>query len=251
MKIYFLLLALIQGVTEFLPVSSSGHLVLVEKILGITSQRLSLIIYLHLATLLVIIVYFWKEINTALKDKRYLFYIFVAFIFTVFVVFPLKNLVVRFFDNDAYLGMAFIVTAAFLILTDKVNNITASELKLFQIMIIGLAQGLAVIPGISRSGITIASAVLLGLNRDQAFKFSFLLAIPTLIAAGLYELKDISGFLNHTEFSICFLSFILTFITGLAALHILRKFLINKKLSFFGFYCCIIGVMILFTGGLK
>jgi undecaprenyl-diphosphatase len=250
-KIYFLLLALIQGLTEFLPVSSSGHLALFEKIFGITSQRLSLIIYLHLATLLAIIVYFWKEINTALKDKRYLFYIFVAFIFTVLVAFPFKNFILRFFVNGVYLGAAFIVTAVFLILTDKVNNITASELKLSQVIIIGLAQGLAIIPGISRSGITIAAAVILGLNRDQAFKFSFLLAIPTLIAAGLYELKDISAFLNHTKFSIYFLSFILTFIAGLASLHILRKFLINKKLSFFGFYCCIIGVMILLTGGLK
>ena len=249
MKIYFLVLALIQGITEFLPLSSSGHLVLLEKILRISSQRLSLIVYLHIATLLAVVVYFWREIITALKDRKYLLHIFTAFVFTVVVVLLLKNSILYFLDNGIYLGVAFIVTAIFLILSDRVKRMNSQDLRISQVIVIGLAQGLAVLPGISRSGITIASAVLLGVNREQAFKFSFLLAIPTLIASGVYEFKNITAFLNHTGFFVVFSGFIVTFIAGLVSLHVLKTTLINKKLSPFGLYCCIIGLIILTTGG--
>lgn len=249
MKIYFLLLAIVQGITEFLPLSSSGHLVLIEKFLEITFYKLSVIVYLHVATLLAVAVYFRKEIIKTLKNREYLGYILIAFAFTVIVGYSLKNFIFYFMENNIYLGVAFLITSGFLFITDKINHETYKKLNLPLAILIGVVQGVAVIPGISRSGITVAMGVILGLSREEAFKFSFLLAIPTLISTGIYEFRDMEKVLNHYSFSITFISFILTFLTGLVAIYIFRRILWHKKLSIFGLYCCIIGLIILVTGG--
>ncbi len=249
MKIYLLLLAVVQGITEFLPLSSSGHLVLIEKFSKITSHKLSVIVYLHIATLLAVIVYFRREIIKALKNRKYLGYILIAFAFTAIVAYFLKNFIFYFMENSIYLGMAFLITSGFLFITDKINHENYKRLNLSLAIVIGLIQGVAVIPGISRSGITVAMGVILGLSREEAFKFSFLLAIPTLISAGIYEFKDMEKFWNHYSFPISFISFILTFLTALVAIYVFRRILLHKKLSIFGLYCCIIGLIILVTGG--
>ena len=249
MKLYLLLLAIVQGITEFLPLSSSGHLVLIEKFSGITSYKLSVIVYLHIATLLAVIVYFRREIIKTLKNKKYLGYILIAFAFTVIVTYFLKNFIFYFMENSIYLGITFLVTSGFLFITDKIDYKSYKKLNLSLAMLIGLAQGVAIIPGISRSGITVALGIFLGLSREEAFKFSFLLAIPTLISAGIYEFKDMEKVWNHYSFPISFISFILTFFTALVAIYIFRRILLHKKLSIFGLYCCIIGLIILVTGG--
>ncbi|MDD5614155.1 MAG: undecaprenyl-diphosphate phosphatase [Candidatus Omnitrophica bacterium] len=248
MKLELLILSFVQGIAEFLPISSSGHLVLLAEAFNLKTDRLSFVVFLHIATLASVIVYFFPVIIRFAKEKYGIANIAFAFFATASISLAIKNYT-RYFYNDTnlyMLGVFFLVSGACLFLSDfKKTNFKSITVK--TAALIGIAQGFALLPGISRSGITIAVALLLGSKRQEAFEFSFLLAIPTVACAGIYEFVQSP---DQLCFNWAYLVYFLTaFLFGILSLHFLKIFILRKKLSIFGIYCCIIGLVTLFLGG--
>ena len=267
-----ILLGIIQGLTEFLPVSSSGHLVIASNILGLKPD-LAFITIVHFATLLAVLTYFFKDIVHLVKSffvgvydvvlKRSSFagvysdpYFKLAFLIiagtipTVIIALSLKDWFTGLFNSLFAVGCFLIVTAALLLSAEKFSKGSKGEkdMSLIDSIVVGIFQGLAVAPGISRSGSTVAASLFRGLNRPLAAKFSFLLSIPAVFGAALLELKDIMDLgLNNIGFIPLLAGVIAAFISGLFAIRVFIKMIENKKISIFAYYCLVIGVLIILT----
>ncbi len=243
-----IIMGILQGLTEFLPISSSGHLLFIQSLFKIKDINLSIDIFLHLATFFVIIIYFFKDIKMVitgfikkpfnLKDDntKLLYIIAVGTIPTLIIAFLLKNYLPSIFEKGNILYITWTITAILLIISDtrKKQLITLNKITFLQGIIIGIMQGIAVFPGISRSGITIITALFLGINRKDSARFSFLLGLPVMLAAFIYEFKEITKLnINFIDLSIVF---VITFICGFIGLVLLIKLLNFKKLKYFGFY---------------
>ncbi|RKZ23107.1 UDP-diphosphatase [bacterium] len=220
-----ILLGVLQGLTEFLPVSSSGHLVFFKHLLGLGEQDVTLEVMLHLATLLAILVFFWKRIPSYLKGKKIMLIILGSVPAGIVGVF-FKDKIEALFTHQL-LPLTFFTTAVFLLLSDRRRG--EREIGIKEALFIGIAQAFAILPGISRSGFTIGTALLLGVNRDEAFEFSFFLSIPAVLGAGILEAKEIRG-----EFLP--LPFLCAFLSGIFALWILRRAVLRRRLLFFSLY---------------
>jgi undecaprenyl-diphosphatase len=247
-----ILLGLIQGVTEFLPISSSGHLFLVQEFLNINDNSLSFEIALHLATLLAVIVYFWSEIKTI--SKKTLIYLLVASIPLVPVVFLIHNWVNLFSHSITVIGILLLITAvfnwlSFLALKDKKQEkqITQlEEIKITNAIKIGLFQTIAILPGISRSGITLYAALSSKIKDKIAFQFVFLLSIPAIIGAILFDVFQSNGqFLETANWTIILPAMFVAFLSGTISLKILKKVLTHNRFLFFAIYCFFLGLSLL------
>jgi undecaprenyl-diphosphatase len=253
-----IILALIQGLTEFLPVSSSGHLILVPKLLNLENFGLAFDAFLHLGTLFAVIIYFRKDVLNLIKgslgiDKSYskLSYgILFATIPVVLIGFGFKEFfessLVRSIDMVAYTliaGSVLIFVAEKYFLTSK----DIKQLGFMQMLFVGLMQCLALLPGMSRSGSTIAAGIFAGLKKDEAARFSFLLGLPAIAGAGLLAVKDM---LEAGNFELSFfelgLGFFLSFISGYLAIDFLLKFLKTQSLTIFVAYRILIAVLLIF-----
>ena len=252
MKFDLLILSFIQGIAEFLPISSSGHLLFLGDLLDLSVDRFIFTIFLHMATLLAILFYFYPRIKILLRDKVYILKVLIAFLTTAAVALFLREYVLAIYSMEGLniLGLFFIISGVLLFLPG-LRKKQDQNLTFKFALLIGLMQGFSVFPGISRSGATIAIALLLGLAREEAFRFSFLLAIPTIIGASVYELfKSNYNFQMFNTINISYVGyFMITFIVGLVSLSLLERAVFRKKLSFFGYYCCIIGLIAVFIGG--
>ena len=244
------ILGIIQGVTEFLPVSSSGHLVIAQHLLGINSPGNTLEILFHFGTLLSVIFVFFNEIKSILMSlhKRntqiLVFYLIIATIPVVFVGIGLRNHLLAIFDSVSSVGYALLVTGFVLMLSSKFKP-SHKEHSFFSSLAIGLVQALAIIPGISRSGATISISIFLGISPKESAKFSFLLSIPVILGAsllGIFELEGASMISSLTIFVAIFTSFII----GVLALKLLLKMLEVGKFHFFGVYCLGAGIFAIF-----
>ena len=253
--VYFLLLGIVQGLTEFLPVSSSGHLVLVDKIFGVESGNfLFLSVILHIATLLSVVIVFWKDIIGILKrpfSKDTLFF-GVAFLCTCVVVFVFRSFLESAFGGQ-YLGVCFMATSILLMLTyfaSQKQNIVYKQNSYKSSCIIGLVQGLAVLPGISRSGSTISAGVIMGLDPDYATSFSFILSIPIILASLVYEIYSCvtsgSVMFGGNAFYLV-MSFVVAFGFGLLAIKIMKKMAKTKKYYIFSIYLAILAIVVCFV----
>lgn len=264
----YLFLALLQGVTEFLPISSSGHLVFFQQIIGFEEPLLYFDIILHLATVCSIIVFLRKDIlmiinevvlafneavkGTALKEVwreleylRLFVFVMAALIPAILVGLLFHSILEEMFDSLRVITFSFFVTGTVLFFTrGKGASLNKKKLTLFDSIIIGLAQAVAIIPGISRSGFTISSGIFRGLNKEVAARFSFLLAIPTITAAAIYKLKDGVGELSIGAFHLA-LSFVVAFLSGYFTLLLLSKMIATAKFHYFSFYCWGMGVVCL------
>jgi undecaprenyl-diphosphatase len=248
-----LFLGLIQGITEFLPVSSSGHLVLFQNILGLKNLKEYIVfdVICHLGTLLAIFLVFAKEIKELLfKDHKTFLKIVVA-ILPLFPLLLLMKPIKAAFEQPQYLGYFFLTTAALLYLgirfgQNKPDNVLEKR-SYKDAFIIGLFQAMAILPGVSRSGSTISGARLLGWNYDKAITFSFLLAIPTILGGVTIELGQLL-FKSHAELpSIAFTQYAAGFITsfffGWGSLLFLQKLATKHKFMYFVWYCLFIGLV--------
>lgn len=232
-----IILAIVQAATEFLPVSSSGHLALISNLM---SQKPSLFFFtmLHLASLFAVLIFTRKEIFDLIKfdleSRKMWIYLIIATIPAGFAGFFLKDYIEASLSSTLFLGIAFIFTGIILIATrgfgDKVHLNKKNSL------VIGLFQALAVFPGISRSGMTISSGLFLGLPRERAAKFSFLLAIPLILGATILEIGKF-----YFSWSLL-VSFILCTILSLIFLNVLMRTLNKGYFWIFGFYCLIVGI---------
>ncbi len=263
------LLGILQGITEFLPVSSSGHLVLAQHFLHIKEQALLLDVWLHFGTLLAIfcVLYrpVWRLIDGAIQGIRHLFHhpfeflkqpegentvllllVIVASIPTALIGFLFKDLFERLFEGNLYLlGIAFLFTAFLLFLTKFTRPgrpSTGIGISVFQALAIGFIQGIAIIPGVSRSGSTIALALLLGVGRQEAGEFSFLIVIPAIAGAMLLETLHGTSTLHNPGFLIpALVGTVAAWGIGIFALKALLRVVNHGTLYRFAYYCLLIG----------
>lgn len=241
-----IILGTIQGLTEFLPISSSGHLVLFQSMMGIKQPGNEFEVLVHLGTLGSVLFVFYKDIFNLLRTlklkstRHFILMVILGTIPTVVIGLTLKNFIASLFENINNVGIALIFTGFFLISTFFIKRKNLKN-SLKKSLLIGICQAIAIIPGISRSGITISCALLLGISPKKAAQFSFMLAIPAISGAGILTALDInSGY--EISSSIAFGGIISSFFVGVISLKWLLRLLQTGKFHFFGFYCIAIGL---------
>ncbi|MFH1640780.1 MAG: undecaprenyl-diphosphate phosphatase, partial [Candidatus Omnitrophota bacterium] len=173
----YILLGVVQGITEFLPVSSSAHLVIMQKVLGVTGEELVLSIVLHLGTLFSLVIFFFRDILYSLRNKRILLFLLVTTLITAIVGLFGKDFFEKLFSSTKLVSVALIFTGVILILTKKIKEPKRTKLTIKDALVLGFMQAIAVIPGISRSGITISGLLFRKVERETSFKFCFLMAM--------------------------------------------------------------------------
>ena len=232
-----IILAIVQGITEFLPVSSSGHLTLFQYILN-TTPSLSFDIFLNTASLLTVFVYFAASWRLFIKDFKY---IIIGSIPAAIVGLLFKPQLESLFSSPKYLPLFFGISALILFASRYLVR-QDKKLTYQKALIIGLFQSLAILPGVTRSGSTIVAGLLLGLPATMAFQFSFFLFIPASFGALLLELRDnqFSQFFNLNYF----IAFLITFFVGLLSLKILKKSIQSQHLWYFSIYLVILAVIL-------
>jgi undecaprenyl-diphosphatase len=264
-----IILGIIQGLTEFLPVSSSGHLVLFQKMFGLKQAELFFDVGAHLGTLVAVIIVFRREVkkiitalvqlvsSAGLKENflqriesdsqlKMALLIVIGSIPTAILGFLFADIADRLFASGRITGLMLIVTGLLLWLTRRTSasgdQARGDRLTLKNAFIIGIVQGLAIIPGISRSGSTISIGLLLGIDREMAARYSFLLSIPAIIGAGLLSLKN--GF-SQTDLAIraALLGAFAAALVGYVALKSLLQMVKKGHLHIFAPYCWLVGIL--------
>ena len=243
-----IVLAIIQGITEWLPISSSAHLAIASRIFNIEPDLFYYVI-LHFATMLSLIVYFRKDIKPYFYDptKRFLvslkgWWIITASIPVFFSGFFLYDIVNILFSEMRIIGIALLVNAALLFGTQFMH--TKHIITFPKALTIGLAQALSIIPGISRSGITAATGFYLNLRREEIISFAMMLALPIMLGATAY--MAVTTPFSHITIPMI-IGFFVAFVCGYIAIHILIQKILKGTFSTFWLYCAIIGVILLFN----
>jgi undecaprenyl-diphosphatase len=242
-----IILGIVQGLTEFLPISSSGHLAVLEHLFGI-SEPVSLAVALHFGTFAAIIVFFYAPIINVIKgvlgrDRESMSYCVKIVLGTIPVVVAgllLESQVLSAFTDMTLVGIFLGLTGVIVLVTGIITKRTKT-VGFLSAIFIGIGQMFALLPGISRSGVTISTGIFSGIEPERAFRFSFLLSIPAVLGANIYELKNISAIGNLPNLLV---GMVFSFITGLIALRILRN-MVYKRFYIFGPYCLIISIVIL------
>lgn len=248
-----IILGIVQGLTEFLPVSSSGHLELGKAILGDTSlpqESMMFTIVLHLATALSTIVIFRKEIGgiiagliKAENNEQFHFSlkIILSMIPAAAIGVVFADEMERLFDKQVLLvGCMLWLTGILLFVADRASH-TDKSVSYRHAIIIGIAQAIAILPGISRSGATISTSVILGIDRTKAASFSFLMVVPLIMGKIAKDLFDGGVTINGDQVSVLAAGFIASFITGLLACQWMIKLVKNAQLKYFSYYCFVVG----------
>ncbi len=257
-----IILGIVQGLTEFLPVSSSAHLVFVTDIFGL-QQNVAFDTLLHLGTLLAVVGYFWKDLITIISSfisslldifrgrfkegleekpfKKLSWLLLVGTIPAGLMGILLKSQFEALFNSIIYVGIFLIVTGLLLWGAERVKpgEKDIKDITFTNAIAIGIAQGIAIAPGISRSGATISAGLFSGLNRELAARYSFLLSIPAILGAALVQAKDITSFDASTAALIA--GFVSAAIFGYLAIKLLLKIIKERSLMIFAYYCWIIG----------
>lgn len=262
-------LGVLQGIAEFLPISSSGHLAVAKELLHLRDVPMFYDIILHIATLLAIFIVYWKTIwrliTTAVRfifrktteadksDLNFIAAVLIATCFTAVIGFALKDLV----ENlpVKIISLLFIVTGILLLVCDKfAENKTAvasvavenknTTIKLRSAVIVGIVQGLAVFPGISRSGSTISAGLLCGIRRSRIAEFSFILSIPSILGAFILDLVGSHSVPLNVGIGELAVGFIAALLTGIISLKLLTKLLQKAKLKVFSFYLIPLGIIL-------
>jgi len=245
----FLLFGILQAITEFLPVSSSGHLYLLKKILSFNENLFAFFVFLHIPSLLAIIIFFRREIFSFIFEKKILFHTFIITVITaVFGLFVEKNFK-DLMQKKYFVSLCFLINSILLLSLNKnrgKKNI--EEIGLKDSILLGFFQGLAVFYGISRSGITITTLLKQKFKPKDSFKFSFFIGIPVIFGAFILESKEFLKFkeLNISNFYL-FITFLVTFFASLLVLKFLKKIILLEKFRLFGYYCLFIFFISLFV----
>jgi len=256
-----LIVGIVQGLTEFLPVSSSGHIVIAQEILGLEhneEDNLLFAIVLHFATTLSTIVVFRKDIFQIFRglfqfkwneEFRFALKIVLSMIPAALVGVLLKDTLEELFSNLRLVGFMLLITATLLFIADRAKN-TGKDIGFRDSFIIGIAQAFAaLLPGISRSGSTISTSILLGNDKSKAARFSFLMVLPLILGATAKMYLDANSDGATTafnfEFAPLFVGFLAAFISGLFACKWMIGFVKKAKLKYFSVYCTIVGLFVI------
>lgn len=245
-----ILLGIVQGLTEFLPISSSGHLVLMQKIFGIREGALVFDTMLHAGTLVAVFIVFWKDIVGIIKKPlgKLPLMLVVATIPTVIIAVLFKDFFEKAFASGATLGFEFILTGIILYAVESMRQgeKKLKELNYVDAVIIGVAQGAAILPAVSRSGLTIAGALSRKLDRTFAAHFSFLLSIPAILGSIVFQIKDIAkeGAANTNILPII-IGTLFAAIFGLLSIKIMLRVITQGSLKVFAWYVWALGAFII------
>jgi len=263
-----ILLGLVQGVAEFLPISSSGHLSVLNNLFGMTTVEnghMFFDVLLHLGTLISICIVYWEDIVTMFfevisfvnlgplagqQQKHYsgarLFIMIVVATLPLALILPIKDNIDSLYYNSTFIGIAFILTGCMLYVSDKMipGKKTQNSITVPDALIIGICQAIATIPGLSRSGTTITAGISTGLKREFAVKFSFLLSLPAVFGANLLSLVD--AFKEGIDIH-CVPAYLIgtavSMVTGIMSLGLIKKIAQKGKFGGFAYYCWVAGVL--------
>ncbi|MFL2601928.1 MAG: undecaprenyl-diphosphate phosphatase [Cryomorphaceae bacterium] len=249
------ILGLVQGLTEFLPVSSSGHIEIFKEIMNFSFEShngLFFTLILHLATALSALIYFWNDVKKIIhsicmlkKDENLHFslMILISMIPAGFVGFFYEDKINELFNGNLLLvGSMLILTSILLFISDKINKLN-KKLSPLNSLLIGISQALAILPGISRSGSTIATSIFLGINRDLAAKFSFLMVIPVIVGSSIKMILFDDIVFDNTILINYIIGFITALVSGYYACKWMIFFVKKSKLVYFSLYCLIVGLV--------
>jgi len=245
-----IILGFVQGVTEFLPISSSGHLLIVSNLLGISFDGVFFEVIVHFGTLFSLMFFFRIKIFDLLRKIFFQFHYkllnnyIIAILPICFFGILFKSNIEKIFNNLEFVGFFLIFNGIVLFFSQKFRKNTNNSINFKNSLIIGFFQILALMPGISRSGLTISIAIMLGIKPKDAANFSFIVAIPIILGSSIISINDIQ-YLNLSSFEIQFLiiSFIFSFIFGILSLKILYNIINSNIFHYFGYYCIIIGII--------
>lgn len=239
-----LILGIIQGLTEFLPVSSSGHLVIFQHLFAITEPPLTFDILVHVGTLVAVFIAFWQDIAAILRKpfSRLTYLILIGIIPAGLAGYFLAPIFEQAFESMLVVGVGLIFTGFILKFSEALarRNIFfkyVEDTSYRDVLFIGLMQALAILPGISRSGSTISAGLIMGLDRTFAAHFSFLLSIPVIIGAAVFELKDLNTSLISTNILPYIIGPVAAAVVGYLAIKIVLKLVNQGNLSVFSYYC--------------
>ena len=271
-------LGFVQGVAEFLPISSSGHLTLFQHFFGMEEPDNLFNILLHFATLIAVCIYYFQDVLEMIveffrgmaalfsrspshgnpPEARRLVLLIIVGTLPLFLVLPFESKVEAFGSNPIFVCCALLITGCILFFSDRLSRgrKTAKNTKLTDGLLIGCAQAVAVIPGISRSGATISAGMMLGLNRDFAVRYSFLLSLPAIVGANILELKDALEAENFAEtvvplLPVYLVGVLVAAVVGYFAIRLVKSLADKGKFGKFAYYCWAVGAVSLVAGILK
>lgn len=245
-----IILSIVQGITEFLPISSSGHLAVLQIFWQLPEPPIAFNALLHFGTLGAILAVFYQEIKRILQKKNWklIKLIIIGTIPAVIFGFFFQSIIETQFSSLKFIGFSFLITALFLISTKLFKIIPKyldmEDLSYSDAIIIGIAQAAALFPGISRSGLTISTGLFRKLKPEIAYKFSFLLAVPVILGAFVLQIPSLMQ-QGQNNYLIYILGALISFLTGVISLKILEKILKNGKLFWFSLYLIILSIVIL------
>lgn len=245
-----ILLGIIQGITEFLPISSSGHLVLFQKIFRVTEPSLTFDIVVHIGTLVAVFAVFWKDIASLLRKpfQKLTYLIIAGTIPTAIIGVVFKDFFEKVFRSGSTLGFEFIITGIVLYFADSFNRGRKGiqETSYIDAAFVGVMQGAAILPAVSRSGLTISGALFRDMDRDFAARFSFLLSIPAILGAAVFDMKDVLevGVENLDSMSLG-AGFIFSAIFGYISIKYMISILKKGKMRYFSYYVFAIGGLVI------
>ncbi|MCX5712012.1 MAG: undecaprenyl-diphosphate phosphatase [Candidatus Omnitrophica bacterium] len=237
-------LGIVQGLTEFFPVSSSGHLVVLQNLMGMRGEEMALIVVLHLGTCLSLLMFFFKDILEMLRNRKTMLFVIIVTVITGIIALAGKGFFEKLFISPKYVGISFLITGMVIISTRKFMGSKRTTVELKDGVILGLAQGAAIVPGLSRSGLTISTLLFRKIERVSAFRLSFLAGLPAVLGAAILESRKISSVLK-THGPELTAGFVSSFIFGVIALWLLRSILKGGKFYYFAYYCFIAGLLTL------
>lgn len=261
-----IILGLVQGIAEFLPISSSGHLVIFQQFFGLADvdkSQMLFDVFLHLGTLVAVFVVFWKTICNLFFDflkmvpriftgrfsykkstpyQKMIVMILVSLI-PLFFVLPFMNKLEELFKSAKAVGFCLLITALLLYIADKITKgkKTMNEAKISDSFFVGIFQAIATLPGVSRSGATITAGLFRGFSREFAVEFSFIMSIPAILGANILTLKD--AFKSDIDFLPILLGTIIAGVSGYFAIKLITYLVKKDKFGFFAYYCAIVGVI--------
>jgi undecaprenyl-diphosphatase len=260
-----IIFGIVQGITEFLPISSTAHIVITQHLLGIHFPGLSFEILLHQASVLAVIVFFRKDLvqlvvgffrflkSRSPEDRVHFFfglYIVVATGITAVLGYALQRGLSDQMKSPTVIAIALSLTGLFLILIERVRaygNISEPTMRFHHAIIVGLGQTAAVFPGISRSGATLIAALWCGLNRETAVRYSFLLAIPVILGTSVLALRDVQeGLVDLAGLGPLLVAFAVTFLFSVLGILWLIEFLKKSRLIYFAVYCFLLAIFVFF-----
>lgn len=246
-------LGLIQGLTEFLPVSSSGHLVLFQNIFGIEEATQTFDILLHLATLIGIFVVYWQDIWALMKKpfQRTTYLLIAGTIPTVIIALLFNDTFQGIFGEGKFIGFNFLITGLILLYADtkSAGRKKIKNMSIFDGVLVGIMQGIAILPAVSRSGMTISTSLARGLDRDSAARYSFLLSIPAVLGATVLAIKDMvtgEAAIGATVGVLPMLvGFIVAAVSGYLAIRFMIDVIKKGKLRWFSYYVFALGAFLI------